>query len=69
MESEALTFLFRGSKVPVTHSDSVSPEVASLALESEVFCTWKSRCERENEGKHLELHSVEIQNVDMFGRR
>lgn len=64
----ALTFLFRGRKIPVTHG-SISPEVAALALDSEVFGTWKSRCERENDGKQLELHSVEIQNVDLFGPR
>jgi hypothetical protein len=66
---KALTFLFRGRNIPATFSEAVRPEVASLALRSEIFCTWRDRCEQEHEEKRLELHSVEIQSVDLFGPR
>lgn len=67
--NKALTFLFRGSPIPVKHAENISAEVASLALESEIFCMWRDRSEQENNGKRLELHSVEIQSVDLFGER
>jgi hypothetical protein len=64
-----LSFTFRDRKVPVTHASSITPEVAQLALESEVFRDWSNRCGKENEGKRIEVHSVELQSVDMFGSR
>jgi hypothetical protein len=68
MKSE-LSFIFRNRVVPVTVLSSVSPTVAQAALDSEVFKTWCKRCEVEKDGKRIELDSVEIQNVDMFGPR
>ena len=68
MESE-LRFKFRNQNVPVSFLSSVSREVAQLALESEVFQTWSKRCEAEKEGRRIEMHSVEIQHVDLFGPR
>lgn len=68
MDSE-LTFKFRDQNVPVSFVSSISREVAQLALDSEVFKTWSKRCERAKGGKRLEVHSVEIQHVDMFGPR
>lgn len=64
-----LSCLFRGKEIPVSFSASVTREIAVKALESENFCTWRDRCEATNNEKRLELHSVEIQNVDMFGPR
>jgi hypothetical protein len=64
-----LTFNFRDQTVPVSFLSSISREVAQLALDSEVFKTWSKRCEREKDGKRIEVHSVEIQHVDMFGPR
>jgi hypothetical protein len=65
----ALEFEFRGAKVPVTFVSSIRPEVAQWALESEIFLVWSKRCEKEHGTKRLELHSVEIQSVDLFGTR
>ena len=64
-----LTFKFRNKCIPVSFLPSVSLEVALMALSSEVFQTWSQRCEAEKDGKKIELHSVEIQHVDMFGPR
>ncbi len=68
MKSE-LSFLFRNRNVPVTILPSISSNVALLALDSELFKTWVKRCETEKDSKRIELHSVEIQHVDMFGSR
>jgi hypothetical protein len=65
---EGLTFLFRGKNVPVTYP-SMSREVALLALESDPFQTWSKRCEQENGQQRIEIHSVEIQSVDLFGAK
>lgn len=64
-----LSFIFRDQRIPVSFSSSVSPEIAQSALASDLFRTWLKRCEKEKDGKRLELHSVEIQHVDMFGPR
>lgn len=68
MDSE-LSFKFRNQSVPVSFLPSVSREVAQLALSSEVFKTWSRRCEAEKDGRRIDVHSVEIQHVDMFGSR
>ena len=68
MKSE-INFVFRNRVVPVTVLPSVSPTVAQAALDSELFKTWCKRCEGEKDGKRIEVESLEIQNVDMFGPR
>jgi len=64
-----LSFNFRGRKVPVTSNASISSEDAAKAVESEPFKTWYRRCERAKGNKKIEIHSVEIQSIDMFGAR
>uniref|UniRef100_A0A7S3P4I3 Nudix hydrolase domain-containing protein n=1 Tax=Amphora coffeiformis TaxID=265554 RepID=A0A7S3P4I3_9STRA len=66
-----LSFPFRGRQVPVTVASSVPAEHAVAALQSQPFQTWYQRCEQSGSSsdKHLEIHSVEIQSVDMFGAR
>ena len=67
-----LSFPFRGRQVPVMVASSVPDEHAAAALESQPFQTWYQRCEQSSGGssdEHLEIHSVEIQSVDMFGAR
>ena len=69
-ESE-LFFQFRGRHVRCTRHPSVSLADAKAAIQSEPFRSWYKRCEapqRKNE-KRIEIHSVEIQSVDMFGSR
>jgi len=64
-----LSFPFRDRNVPVSFLPSISPDVAQQALESEIFRIWYKRCEKENGGRKIALHSVELQHVDMFGPR
>jgi hypothetical protein len=64
-----LTFLFRDHEIPVSYLSGISHDTAQLALESHLFKTWVARCEREKDGKRIDLHSVEIQHVDLFGSR
>eukprot|EP00980_Cylindrotheca_fusiformis_P030354 scaffold24680_cov113-Cylindrotheca_fusiformis.AAC.7 len=66
---QALSFLFKGRRISASYANNISPETASLALESEVFRTWRDRCEKSYGDKELDLHSVEIQSVDLFGPR
>jgi hypothetical protein len=70
MESgnESLSFIFRGKKVPVTHP-AVDRAQAQMAVASEPFTQWYQRCEKPQGQKQIEIHSVEIQSVDMFGPR
>jgi len=66
---ESLSASFRGEPIPVTYP-SLSREVALKALGSEPFTTWLERCSAPaNGGKQLELESIELQSVDMFGKR
>jgi type II secretory pathway component PulM len=66
---EVLGFQFRDKQIPVTRLTSVNRETAQLALESQVFQEWVRRCEQGKQEQRLEIHTVEIQNVDMFGKR
>lgn len=68
MDSD-LSFVFRNRRVPVTFLPSISGQTARRAVDSEIFQTWSKRCEKENLGKKIEIHGVEIQHVDMFGPR
>ena len=63
-----LLFNFRGRSVTVTYA-SVTKETAQMALESQLFRTWAGRCEKEHGNKRIEIHSIEIQSVDLFGAR
>ena len=66
---ETLTVFFRGTPIPVTYP-SLSRELAEKAVESEPFTTWLDRCSTPaNNGKQLELEAIELQSVDMFGKR
>lgn len=69
MSYRDLRFKFREHEIPVSYLSSISADVAELALKSKIFNTWVERCEKEEDGKRIELHSVEIQHVDMFGPR
>jgi hypothetical protein len=69
ISDEGLGFQFRDETIPVTHPTSVSRETAQMALESQVFQDWVRRCEQGKQEQRLEIHTVEIQNVDMFGKR
>lgn len=67
-EEQLLSFPFREGRVPVTHAAGVSRRLALAALQSQPFVTWYTRCENSRRnGKTIEIHSVEIQSVDMFG--
>jgi hypothetical protein len=68
-ESDELGFPFRGTRVPVTHHASLSRTIAMAAVQSDPFVTWYKRCEKPQNGKSIEIDSVEIQSVDMFGPR
>jgi 8-oxo-dGTP pyrophosphatase MutT (NUDIX family) len=71
---QPLTVPFRGGAIPITHPN-VSRELTEKALQSDIFQTWLSRTARDshdtefNRTKHMALHGVEIQSVDMFGAR
>lgn len=66
---EPLTVSFRGTLIPVTYP-SLSREIAVKALKSEPFTTWLERCSAPSDnGKQLELEAIELQSVDMFGKR
>jgi hypothetical protein len=70
IDQARLSFPFRDRRVPVTFVSSVPFEHAQMALQSEPFITWYRRCERVTSNKkRLELHSVCIQSVDLFGAR
>lgn len=65
-----LSFPFRDRRVPVNYVSSVTAEQAKMAILSEPFITWYKRCEKvSTSNKRLELHSVTIQSVDLFGAR
>jgi ADP-sugar diphosphatase len=65
-----LSFPFRGRRVPVTKSDGVTTNDATLSVDSDPFKTWYLNCERETkDNKSIEIHSVELQSVDLFGAR
>ena len=74
MESAAevdmgLSFPFRARHVPVTFHPSLSRKAAEMAVASEPFTTWYRRCEKPQGLQQIEIHSVEIQSVDLFGAR
>ena len=64
---EELCFQWSGKRIPVTHP-SIDRELALRAIESEQFKTWCTRCETTRNNKRIEIHGVEIQSVDLFGR-
>ena len=65
-----LSFPFRGRQVPVSVAAGVPMEHAAQAVVSSPFCTWYQRCEQSGtDKKRIDIHSVEIQSVDMFGAR
>jgi integral membrane sensor domain MASE1 len=66
------TVPFRTGRIPVTYSPAVvSHATAQLALASVPFRSWLKRCERKrsNDNKCLDVHSIELQSVDLFGTR
>lgn len=67
--SASLFFPFQGRKVPVTHSCSIPNASARAAVESKQFIKWYKRCEDIKDGKRIDIHSVDIQSVDMFGTK
>lgn len=60
-------FEWKGKQIPVTHP-TVDEELARKALDSVPFRDWAKRCAKENGEKKIDLRSVEIQNVDLFGK-
>jgi hypothetical protein len=40
-----------------------------MALGSEPFRTWLERCSNPSNGKQLEIEAIELQSVDLFGKR
>jgi len=65
----SLNISFRGNDIPVNYS-SVSKELAEKAIATPMFITWKERCEKKpDEKKYINIKSLEIQSVDMFGPR
>jgi hypothetical protein len=64
-----ISFQFRGRTVPVSHVESVTRDEAVLAVHSSCFQNWVSRCEIPHGDKQIEIHSVLIQSVDLFGAR
>lgn len=48
-------------------SKTVDPKTLCLALESKPMKEWLTRMDNLQQHKHLNLHSVNVQSVDMFG--
>lgn len=67
--SSDLWFPFRDKKIPVTHPLSVTRDVATKALDSEIFRNWYRQCETTRDKKAIDIRSVEFQSIDMFGSR
>ena len=67
--ASSLSFRFRDKDVPVRYPSAISDDTAKLALKSEIFVEWYNRCEKKHGDKQIEIHSVELQSVDMFGPR
>jgi hypothetical protein len=70
----SLCFPFRDRRVPVSYLSSVTAREAAMAIQSEPLTSWYRRFEKvsHDDGsdcKLLELHSVVIQRVDLFGER
>eukprot|EP00548_Thalassiothrix_antarctica_P011601 CAMPEP_0194159476 /NCGR_PEP_ID=MMETSP0152-20130528/77851_1 /TAXON_ID=1049557 /ORGANISM="Thalassiothrix antarctica, Strain L6-D1" /LENGTH=317 /DNA_ID=CAMNT_0038869045 /DNA_START=448 /DNA_END=1398 /DNA_ORIENTATION=- len=64
---ESLTVSFRGNDISITYP-SVSKELAEKAIATPMFKTWLERCEKKPDNKKfINIKSVEIQSVDMFG--
>jgi len=69
-KAASLTFQFREKIVPVTFHASIAPEVAKMATTCEPFQTWVKNCEQPStDGRMIDIRSVEIQSVDLFGKR
>ena len=64
-----MDFPFREGRVPVTYHPSIPREHAEAAIKSDPFVNWYKSCERAVGKRRMEIHSVEIQSVDMFGAR
>ena len=69
IDVSALSFEFRGTKVPVSVASTVTPGEAQIVLECKQFTNWVARCEKTYANKHLKMHGIEIQSVDPFGQR
>ena len=69
IDISALSFQFRGKQIPVTVASTVTAAEAQMALQCKQFTTWVARCEKTYANKMFQMHSVEIQSVDPFGRR
>lgn len=67
-ETTPLSFEFRGHQIPVTYP-TIDKDTALKAMKSEPFQTWCKRCSVPQGEKQIEIHGVEIQCVDMFGKR
>mmetsp|Transcript_24908 Transcript_24908/g.37851 ORF Transcript_24908/g.37851 Transcript_24908/m.37851 type:complete len:282 (-) Transcript_24908:325-1170(-) len=66
--SNSLNVLFRDDRVPVKYPN-VSKECAEEAVKCGMFKRWIARCEQIVDNKTMNIHEVEIQPVDMFGKR
>ncbi|GKZ00369.1 hypothetical protein MPSEU_000989900 [Mayamaea pseudoterrestris] len=76
---QQLTCHFRDVEIPVSFPSQISVQVAERAIESSIFSRWLANCERsDNESdsesslthnQRLELHGIELQSVDLFGKR
>lgn len=64
---QQLSFTFREKTVPVTYVSSVTHDQATKALQSEPFQNWVQNASQKRGSKQIEIHSVELQSVDMFG--
>jgi len=67
--ANSLHVLFRDTKVPVKHHPSVSKECAKEAIHCSKFQRWIKRCEKTVNKKAMKLDEIEIQSVDMFGKK
>jgi len=58
--------------VPVTYDEGhIYGQLAQRAVDSDLFVNWVERCERPSPDgrRRIEIRSVELQGVDLFGSR
>jgi hypothetical protein len=72
--NDDLVFQFRGQSVPVTKSAGVTMEEAQMTLRTNPFRSWVHRMETsisegEAQRRQVQIRSVELQSVDLFGAR
>lgn len=66
-DNDELQFEFRGNDVPVTYNHNIPYEIAQSVLHSTPFLQWQSKVSRTLGAKRIDIHHVDILDVDMAG--